>query len=226
MESNAAPVRFAGFELRQRRHVCAFFNGNEEAYRVLTPFITDGFGCGHKAVHLVNPGERAAHLERLKRAGIDTLAAEESGQLELRINTDAYLSDGHFDQDRMIEAFTELASGNADSAYPLSRIVCHMDWAAEGGSHVDDLIEFEARVNDVWSEHDDVVICVYDLAKFGGDTVVDIMRSHPLVVIGGTLQENPFFVPPAQFLQEFRGRRAGRNASPWTCSEVRNDDGA
>jgi hypothetical protein len=73
---------------------------------------------------------------------------------------------------------------------------------------VEDLVEFESRVNDVWNRHDDAVICVYDLAKFGGDTVVDIMRTHPMIIIGGMLQQNPFFVPSGVFLREFRGRRS------------------
>ena len=77
-------------------------------------------------------------------------------------------------------------------------------------SHIDDLIEFESRVNDVWRRHDDAVICVYDLRKFGGDTVIDIMRTHPMIIIGGILQRNPFFVPPEEFLPEFRERRARR----------------
>jgi hypothetical protein len=34
------------------------------------------------------------------------------------------------------------------------------------------------------------------------------MRTHPMVIIGGILQYNPFFVPPEEFLSEFRGRRA------------------
>ena len=85
-----------------------------------------------------------------------------------------------------------------------------MEWAADGHSHVDDLIEFESRVNDVWRRHDDVVICTYNLAKFGGDTVIDIMRTHPMIIIGGILQQNPFFVPPQEFLREFRQRRAAR----------------
>ncbi len=45
------------------------------------------------------------------------------------------------------------------------------------GPHVDDVVEFESRVNDVWRGHDYAVICTYDLAKFGGDTVIDIMRT-------------------------------------------------
>src|SRR6202021_2652267 len=151
------------------------------------------------------------HLQRPAAAGIDAAAAQHSGQFELRTNTETYLRDGHFDQDRMLEVFEQLASGNAHGGFPLSRIVCHMEWAAEGRSHVDDLIEFGSRVNDMWRHHDDAVICTYDLAKFSGDTVIDIMRTHPMIIIGGILQHNPFFVPPEEFLREVRERRARRS---------------
>ena len=96
----------------------------------------------------------------------------------------------------------------------VSRFVCHMEWAAEKGrSHIDDLIEFESRVNDVWNRHHDAVICVYDLAKFSGETVVDIIRTHPMIIIGGVLQENPFYLPPSQFLAELKARRTASAAS-------------
>jgi hypothetical protein len=217
MKTVPAPISFAGSQLRETRHVCAFFNSAEEEYRALLPFIKDGFACGDKAIHVVNPDQHRDHLQRLAAAGIDTATAQQTGQLELKTNTEAYLRDGRFDQDRMLEVFEQLASGSANGGFPLSRIVCHMDWAAEGRSHVDDLVEFESRVNDVWRRHDDAVICVYDLAKFGGDTVIDIMRTHPMIIIGGMLQENPFFVPPEQFLRELRERRAGLTSSPSTA---------
>ena len=35
---------------------------------------------------------------------------------------------------------------------------------------------------------------------------MDILRTHPLAIIGGFLQENPFFVPPDQMLRELRER--------------------
>ena len=202
-----APIRFAGSELGEARHACAFFNSADEEYLVLLPFIKDGFECGHKAVHVVNPRRRQDHLERLTAAGIDTTAAQRSGQLELRTNVEAYLRDGRFDQDRMLQVFEKLSSGNDNGGYPLSRMVCQMDWAADDRSHIENLVEFESRVNDVWRHHEDAVICVYDLAKFGGDTVIDIMRTHPMVVIGGILQPNPFYVPPEEFLRELRERQ-------------------
>jgi hypothetical protein len=212
MKKVTAPIPFAGSQLREIRHVCAFFNSDEEEYRVLLPFIKDGFQCGDKAVHVVNPGQHPDHLKRLADAGIDTRAAQKSGQFELLTNSEAYLRNGRFDQDRMLDVFEQLASGNAKGGFPLSRICCRMDWAIEG-PYVNDLIEFESRVNDVWSHHDDAVICTYRLSKFGGDTVIDIMRTHPMVIIGGILHQNPFFVPPQEFLGELRGRRAGAAAT-------------
>src|SRR5580698_8382299 len=173
MKKTVAPISLAGSQLREVRHVCAFFNSDDEKYRVLLPFVKDGFECGDKAVHVVNPGQQDHHLERLTGAGIDAAGAQRSGQFELLTNTETYLRDGHFDQDRMLEFFEQLASGNTNNGFPLSRIVCHMEWAAEGRSHVDDLVEFESRVNDLWRRHDDAVICTYDLAKFGGDMVID-----------------------------------------------------
>ena len=210
MKTTAAPIRFAGSQLGEARHVCAFFNCDDEEYRVLLPFIKDGFECGDKAVHVINPDQHSDHLQRLAAAGIDLAAVRQSGQFELRSNTDTYLLDGRFDQDRMLQVFEQLASSNAKDGFPLSRIVCHMEWAAEGRSHIEDLIEFESRVNHVWRRHDDIVICTYDLVKFGGDTVIDIMRTHPMVIIGGILQQNPFFVPPEEFLPELHKRRAAR----------------
>ena len=208
MTAAVPPISFAGSELGEARHVCAFFNSDDEKYRVLLPFIKDGFDCGDKAVHVVSPDQRDDHLQRLAAVGIDPMATERSGQFELRTNTETYLRDGHFDPDRLLEVFEQLASATAKDGFRLGRIVCHMDWAA-GGPNIDNLVEFEARVNHVWSHHDDAVICVYDLAKFGGSTVVDIMRTHPMIIIGGILQRNPFFVPPEEFLRELSERRAG-----------------
>jgi len=73
------PIRFAGSVLGAQRHVCAFFNNPDEEYRVLLPFIKEGFDCGQKAFHIVGPKLREEHLRRLASAGIDVAAAERAG---------------------------------------------------------------------------------------------------------------------------------------------------
>ena len=204
-------ITLAGSQLGAIRHVCAFFTDDEEEYRVLLPFIKEGLEHGDRAIHVVSFQRRDEHLSRLTSAGIDAERAQQAGQLELRINTETYLRDGEFDQDRMLESFEKLASGNGPGGFPLSRIVCQMDWAVGDKSRLENVIEFESRVNDVWSRHDDAVICTYRLNQFRGDAVIDILRTHPLVIVGGILQQNPFFMPPQEFLREYRAHRLGRS---------------
>jgi hypothetical protein len=212
MEDGTAPISLAGSHLKETRHVCAFFNSDEEEYRVLLPFIKDGFTCGHRAVHIVNPDQQQDHRHRLASAGIDTAAAEQTGQLDLRTSADTYLSEGRFDPDRMLETFSRMARGDARDGYGLRRIVCRMDWAGDSRVFIDNVIEFESRVNDLWRRHDHAVICTYRLSQFSGDAVIDIMRTHPLIIMGGILQRNPFYVPPEEFLPEFRTRRDKRTS--------------
>ena len=210
MTKLSLPIQFAGSQLEHARHVCAFFNSEEEEYRVLLPFIADGFACGHRSIHLVSQNRFARHIQHLKTLGIDVEEAQRTGQLELRLNTEAYLRNGQFDQERMLQLFENMSDGRRGGAYPLSRIVCQMEWASRQPCCIHELLEFEARANEIWSQRDDVVICAYDLAKFSGDVVMDVMRTHPMIIVGGILQQNPFFVPPGEFLRELQQRRAAR----------------
>jgi hypothetical protein len=211
MKQPPQPISLAGSQLGGVRHVCAFFANDDEEYRVLLPFILEGLSCGDKAVHVINPEARQEHLRRLAEVGIDSTAHQQSGQLNIQTNTEVYLRDGRFDQDRMLSTFEEMArAGRAVAGFPKSRIVCRMDWASGDRNRIADVIEFESRVNDVWRRYDDAVICTYHLAQFSGDAVIDIMRTHPMVIVGGLLHQNPFFTHPEEFLREFRGRRSGR----------------
>src|SRR5947208_5384833 len=203
-------VQFAGRPLGRHRHICAFFNGAEEERRVLRSFIKDGFDRGERAFHIVDPELREEHLKGLAGAGIDVQKTMGSGQLEVQPWRNAYLRDDRFDQDAMLALIEEVLQSGAASGYPLTRLLAHMEWGCLDKPGVDDLVEYETRLNYVLPKYDDPVICTYDLSKFSSAVIIDVMRTHPVVIIGGVLQENPFFVSPDQFLLEIRERRSGR----------------
>jgi len=204
--SDPKQVRLAGSILDRSRHVCAFFHRKEEEYRVLLPFVKEGFDHGDRAFHIVDPRNRPEHLRRLQEAGIDVPGAQQTGQLEVRRWEDAYLRDGHFDQNRMLAMIEEVLTEGKARGFPLTRMVANMEWALEDRSGVDDIVEYETRVNYVLPKYDDAVCCIYDVTRFGANVVMDILRVHPMVIIGGILQANPFFVPPDEFLRELRER--------------------
>ena len=158
LRESAQPIRFAGAVLSAQRHVCAFFHSPDEEYRVLLPFIKEGFERGEKAFHIVDPTLREEHLQRLQSAGINVATAEQSGVFELRNWADAYLREGHFDQDKMLALIQEVLEGGRQQGFLLIRLVVHMEWALEDRPGVNDLVEYETRLNYLLPRYPDPVI--------------------------------------------------------------------
>lgn len=213
MEITEQSAQFTGSTFGQYRHICAFFNSIDEQHRVLRPFIKDGFDRGEKAFHLIDPERREEHLRRLAEAGINVQEAMDTGQLEVWPWQDGPLRGRRFDQDIWLASFERVLQSGPAEGYAKTRFVAQMEWALVDLPGVDDLIEFETRVNYVVPKYEDAVICAYDLTKFGASVVMDALRTHPVVIIGGLLQENPFFVPPDQLLLEIRERRSVRESA-------------
>jgi len=105
----------------------------------------------------------------------------------------------------MLNLLADIRKRSRRQGDPRIRFVTHMEWALEDRPDVEGLLEYEASANLTRSE--DAVVCAYNLTRFGGDVLVEVMRTHPMVIIGGILQENPLFVPPDRFLHEPRERR-------------------
>jgi hypothetical protein len=213
MATKSHSVQFAGSNLGGQRHICAFFNSIDEEHRVLRSFIKEGLDRGEKAFHVVDPELREEHLKRLTEAGINVPRAIDTGQLEVRRWQDAYMRGGRFDQNAMLALIEEVLQSADTAGYPLTRLLAHMEWALLDKPGIDNLVEYEARLNYVLPKYNDPVICTYDLSKFPASMVMDIMRTHPVVIIGGILQENPFFVSPDQFLAELRERQPLRRSA-------------
>jgi DcmR-like sensory protein len=152
------PITFAGAQLGRYRHVCALFNTRHEEYRLFLPFIKEGLSHGERAFHIVDPSLRQDHIERLAAAGVDVAAVEKTGQLELRTWADAYLRDGHFDQAAMLALIEEVLTEGKRRGFPLTRLVAHMEWALEDRPGVDDLVEYETRLNYILPKYPDPVL--------------------------------------------------------------------
>jgi hypothetical protein len=145
-------------------------------------------------IHVVDPRLSGDHRDRLTDIGIDVTAAEASGQFKLRNWTDSYLRDGRFDKNRMLASVQKLVDGSRQLGYDKLHLTGNMGWALKAHTSRDDLIEYEASVNEIWPDDGDAAFCVYDLTKFDAVTIVGIIRTHPLVMIGGVIRENPHYL--------------------------------
>ncbi|MDR5857681.1 MEDS domain-containing protein [Caballeronia sp. LZ062] len=207
------PPTLAGTPL-DAYHVCAFFNSRDEEYATLNPFLQEAFASGEKVMHIVDPTLLADHRARLTASGIDAAHCEACGQLELVSWRDAYLDDtGTFDKDRMLAAVDHLTGTGRDAGFSRLRVIGNMNWVFDDIEVAPKLIEYEAEVNEVLAHNRQPAICVYDMAKLSGAMLMDLLRTHPMTLINGVVQENPFFTPPSEMIQELKRRRSVEAAS-------------
>lgn len=208
MSSLEPPIRLCGTPLGEYRHICAFFRNTGEEYDVLIPFMREGLERGQKAVYIGDPKLHHERLGRLGAAGVDVPAMEKAGQLELRGWDETYLRAGRFDEGEMLAFIPQTLASAREQGFPLTRLAGHGDWIRDNWPGSADFLRYEIKLNQLLAKDRDVILCLYDLSKLGAGVVMDTLRSHPMVILGGVIQVNPFYVPPDEFLRELTERDA------------------
>lgn len=199
----------AGTKLDRHFHVCGFFRSRDEQYDALTPFYKEALDGGEKTMHIVDPRHVQQHLKRLEGRGIDTRRCIEGGQLDVIGWDRAYLDEGAFDSQRMLSVVDSQFAIGKSAGFPRMRIMGDMGWAFTGAAGTECLVEYESLVNNVLTQNRQPAVCVYDIDRLSGTMMMDILRCHPLVLIGGVVQENPYYIPPEDLLPQLRRRDHG-----------------
>lgn len=197
--TTAAPHCHARFQ--DHYHACAFVMGAAEERDVIDPFLVEGMKRGEKAVYIVDPELQAAHFSRL---GGDAPCGD---LLEVTTWNDAHLKGGSFDQDRMMAALEEMIQEHAASGRPPMRLVGQMGWVFGSPPGIEQLVAYEATVNEVLNRGKTPTVCVYDVRRLTGSMMMDLLRAHPLTVMNGVLHENPFYTPAEEMLRDIQSRR-------------------
>ena len=208
MNAKRKPVRLFGENSDEGMHICTFFRTPAERYRVLMPFILEGIEQGDRALHIVNPSLRSQHAQHITEAGIDAARAEVDGQLQIMGWDEAYLRGGSFNLNAMLSLLPVLLNDGRTRGFPVTRAIADMAWVLNDPGALERLLEYECSLNLALPKAGDIVICSYDLDKCGASMVIDAMRTHPIVLIGGIVQRNPFFVPPEGLLKELNARES------------------
>ena len=193
---------FAHAHQRNHYHACAFVSGPAETRSTIDPFLIEMMRRGAKTVYIVDPQQRAAHEARLQpRAPAPEL-------LEVTTWNEAHLKGGSFNQVRMMAALDELIGDHAATGRPPMCLVGQMEWIFSAPPGIEQLVSYEASVNEVLTRGKTPTVCVYDMSRMSGSLVMDLLRAHPLTVVNGVLHENPFYTPPELMLAELRQRSA------------------
>lgn len=205
------PVHLCGEPLPQPGHVCAFFDSASQKYDTLLPFIKEAIDVGDDVFTIVDADAYAGHVAKLSGAAIPVGDATDRGQLTISTAEETYLSAESDSLARLIE-FLERRLQDAKRDGRCVRTWGEMNWIARSDLPINEILEYEARVNDLLPDHQCSLVCVYDTARIPSAIMSDILATHPYAIVKGRLRKNPFYVPPVEYLSMLKDRNDSASA--------------
>jgi len=199
-------VTLCGETLYGPRHICAFFDSREEQYDVLMPYFKEGLDNKEEVITIPESHTHHDHCCRLSDAGIPLEKKLENGQLKVLASEDTYLQGNSFAADRMYNMLEQVLIDAQEGPYGTVRTCGDMEWALKNLPGTDELMEYEARVNLLTPKYECTLLCVYDINRFSGRAIADVLASHSHVILNGRIHTNPHFVEPLEMLKQLMHR--------------------
>ncbi|MFA5810124.1 MAG: MEDS domain-containing protein [Thermoleophilia bacterium] len=205
-ENNQNALKAAIGKLGVHDHLCLIYESREEQLAAVIPFMRIGLERGERCVYIADDNTVATVVEAMRAEGIDVDGAINSGALSVTTKHEAYLKEDRFDPDWMIDFLKEAITAAKADGYGALRVTGEMTWMLGGDPGSERLIEYEAKLNYFIPEHDCLAICQYNRNRFDPEIIINVIRTHPLVIYGTTICKNFYYVPPDEFLEAEKQR--------------------
>ncbi|WP_435175826.1 MEDS domain-containing protein [Halorussus sp. AFM4] len=178
-------------------HFAHVYETPAEKFEAAVPFVRHGLDRGEQIAYVVDQSTEDEVRTTLRDAGIDVEAALDSGALTFYTVDETYLRDGSFDPDEMIRFYAD-ATAAATEEFEALRLVAEMSWIREDATTVEQLMEYESKINDLFDTEDVLAICQYDRDLFAPEVINNIVRTHPHLIYDGAACHNFYYTPPEE----------------------------
>jgi DNA-binding CsgD family transcriptional regulator len=170
--------------------VCGLYRGAAERDEILIRFIEAGLHGGDRCVAVIDQVSPREVIDRVHEGiGAEDLVALE--RLEVSKAAEGYLRSGRFSADYMIDFLTDRVASSARRGRPQVRAVAEMSWIRATSPVADRLYRYETALNNFTAQHPPILLCLYDLDLFDGTAVLALLRTHPKLLLGGIVLDNP-----------------------------------
>jgi hypothetical protein len=176
-------------------HICLIYSDPTERLRVIARFFAAGREAKERLLHGYDSGSDHDARRELERCGFPP-------------GNDLFvvpaIERSKFSAEKAFDYFKAFHEGSIQQGYAGSRGSGEVPWAARDMQTV---LQYEARLTEVLAQYPMTAICRYDLSRFNGATIMDVLSVHPYMIVTGQVIRNPFFIAPAQFLERYRETR-------------------
>lgn len=181
--------------LRTGDHAAFLYRSPEELLAQVVPYLCEGLTAGDKVVYVADDLDVARVDAALRKTGVDVDAHTREGRLVIAAATDAFFPGGRFDPDEAISGVRAMLAQAHTDGFRRVRFSVEMTYLLRDVPGIERGVEFEARVNDeVFAGQPVVCICTFNQARDDGRVLLDVLRTHQVLIEEGAAWENPGYV--------------------------------
>ena len=203
-KSNLTQMGFTQELFPAGTHMCLIYSNEKERKHVIGKYLESGVNAGEKVSYFADTMKPEEVRLWLDEMGINT---PDGNVFSIHDAERTYCPSGEFIPETMLNTLQEYYVSAKKEEYTNARVSGEMSWALRGIPGSDRLMEYEAQVNDILVTCPVTAICQYDVNRFSGATILDVLKVHPMMIVHGQIVQNPFFMKPEDFLKDFKGRR-------------------
>ncbi len=200
--SDATAFGYGDFRFSWGDHICAIFDDHVQQMEVMVPFIATGLRLAQQCLWVGPEASCDLFRRSLTEIGGDLPTLEASGQLVILPAVDYYLRGGLFEPARTMELLHAIRRDGRAQGYETMRVTGDVSWLVQYRVAADTWERWEAALNEALAGQPMVVVCQYARRQVPGSMVVTALETHPYVILGDAIHENPFYVPAPGALAE------------------------
>lgn len=192
---------FGGYTANWGFHMAGLYENEAERDEIITGYLATGAEANN--LQLYTPVEQSAEAFKQKilkhKPGLKE-KLEDPDILKIQYAKYLYYPKGYFSPWEMDKSLNTFYENEAQNQGRSVRATAEMSWAIEAIPGTENLMAYESRLNYFIPGKPWISICMYNLKKFSGDIIMQVLQTHPYVINGGIITQNPYYQDPDAWL--------------------------
>ena len=199
-------------------HICQLYSKVTEIPGVTARLLRVGLSLKEKCLFAAAPAQVQELRDELEKLQVDIDELVASGQLVLIDEREPFLADKkRFDPYFLLSSHQTFIAQALREGWQAVRISIDMTWLANDIAKPDQILKYEAASDAVFTFQNAPIIALihYDHSRLLPSLVVEMLKLHPISVVGKYIKRNPYYLNSEQYmLKILRINKDKGNGSP------------
>ncbi len=203
-------------------HICCLYDNEDQLWQPLIPFFKHALVSYHKIIYIADYASFDFFVKYFQKTDIKIADLIAQGQLTFLSYQNTYLSHASFSASYMLNFWQETIKISLDQGYSAVRIISKMDWILGNRVLIQSMLEYESLFTQFLYRYPCLAICQYDCQKFDSKVLLDVLHTHPIVLLGSEVVDNVYYIPHTEFSKQNRTNRIFRHRlrSLWEQKQI------